>query len=536
MKFTWFLIIGLLHGCRGLQDQFKELDNLKEVQSLEAAIEDFGKKKQTIMDRIKQWQSGAAKSKVDQIEQSIKGFFEPRGELRNAVISRELKKRAAAGLDPDFTMPITRSSLFDIRLAFAPLKRFQDFYQAFKTQQSETEKKLIYNSELNKKVYELVTEMRRNQFKLKKALLTFFTNIQAHKDPKFDLRQFFFADAFEAEDRFVNKRANRDVNELYLIYQDQKRRFIEQQHILSDDYGKLNDFLNQFYEKVAALQQFYEKQRRAATIMDFDDPTVEEGVGRLIDLRRQIAEICQLVHKELELIKNQRNVFERIYTLAHRMDGVTLQKRIQDSAVSGGPSSADIMQEAADQQEAEVDLEEEREDEAETQSDLQEAENLKRELNLTRASIKGELAKRLSLDDQEKDIDAELKAKAAARDKREQERKKRAQLREQRARERAQNSEQALQKKLALQKINSGTSPEAHFRDKEYSDQIDTYSRGIQERIDDGELKLSDVDSVVVSEHIVQNDLDKSKQNPDSNILAFGHARRLSDHRPQLLL
>jgi hypothetical protein len=467
-------------------------NDIKEISDLEQEIDSFGKKKQSVIDVIKGWQNGASNNKVNEIESSISSFFDVKGELSPIVMDRMISDSSSDQIDPDSAMEYTEGGFASIQAIFEPLFEFETKFNEYSEHTVEIEKRLVYNGELNREVMKLVKTLQESQPIFRKSLLILLSNIRNRNQPDFDIRKFYFGALFLPEEQFVQSRTDVNVEELYKIYADQKSRFLYEHKLLRQDYLILDQLFVQFYKVVAEIQSHYTEEMKKSNMMDTVDETVVKGLRDLFELRVHIADIVYLFKGQIDLVRNQKAIYHKIFYSAQRIEKLNLHKKIHVAQLAGDDHLIDgIIQEEKDKKEATADAEEAKRDELEALLDEQ-AQNPNRALDLT--------------NDQ---IEIDFQTRASDRLKRAQNRAKRAALRLQRQKDRDRKS---FEDKIAKNANPGGStlSAESFFRNKSYTDRMDKYAEGIQQRIDDHSLSLADVDSTDLSQRIIKKELEKT--------------------------
>lgn len=493
MKFSCLLVLLMWRGALSLQDQFIGLNDIEQIENIEKAIQNFGAKKQSIIEQFKLWQQGASAEKVREVEESIKNIFSKSGELSPKVINRLMRDISLDKNDSDYTMQNTQLSFAKIKNGFNPLFEFEPHFHEYQALTSNIEKKLIYNVQFNRQVIDLIRKLNEKQTDFKQAMIMLLTNIQNRRQHDFDIRRFYFKNLYRAEELYIFRRDDPNVNQLYKLYGEQKTRFLEEHDLLKENYDRLNQLLVDFYNEVLNLQIVYNEISKKQELMDVVDSRVINLLQRLLDIKRAVADVIALYRSQIALIQNQRIVFDKIYQTARRIQGLALDKKIHEARISGQESLiGDIVQGEKDRAEAEADADEAKNDELEAQADAKEmSEN--RRLGVSNESL-----------------EAEYKQKEINRKKRKEERKKRAKLREEQKELREQNAMKTA-KSIKAGTLVPDQSAEDYFKNKEYSDKVDSYVKSINEKIDNGELSIADIEDPAISEKVVQTQLSKTK-------------------------
>ena len=493
MKFSCLLVLLMWRGAFGLQDQFIGLNDIDQIEKIEKEIQNFGAKKQSIVTQFKLWQQGASAEKVAEVENSIKNIFSSDGELSPKVISRVMRDINLDKTDSDYRMDKTELSFAKIKNGFGPLFEFELRFHKYQSLTSNIEKKLSFNIEFNRDVIGLIQKMNAKQADFKHAMIILLTNIQNKRQHDFNIRQFYFKNQYLAEELYILRRDDPNVNQLYKIWGEQKTHFFEEHELLKENYDRLNQLLVDFYNEVLSLQSLYSETSKKVELMDVVDDRVLNGIERLLDIKRAVADVIALYRNQVTLIQNQRAVFYKIYQTSQRIKGLALEKKVQQIRISGQENLIkDILEEEKDRTEAEMDAAEAYADELEAKADAKEMEeNLRfRILN--------------------KSLPSEFEQRDIARKKRKQEREKRKKAREERKKAREQNAAASAKSTQSSSRVPDQSS-ENYFKNKEYTDKVDSYVQSINQKIDNGELSIADIEDPAISELVVENQLNKTK-------------------------
>jgi hypothetical protein len=503
MKFSCLLVLLIWRGALGLQDQFIGLNDIEQIEKIEKEIHNFGAKKQSIIQQFKLWQQGASSEKVKQVEDSIKNIFSRKGELSPRVLTRLMRDIGRDKNDDNFRMERTQDGFRKIKEGFNPLFEFEPELRRYQSLTSNIEKKLIYNLTFNRKVIDLVRKLNEKQIVFKQAMVILLTNIQNRRRPDFDIRKFYFKNAFRKEELYIFRRDDPNVNQLYKLYGEQKTRFLEEHELLNSNYNRLNQLLVDFYNEVLRIQIVFNELSKKQDLMDVVDDRILTGLERLLDIRRAIADIIELYRSQIVLIQNQKIVFDKIYQTSRRIQALSVDKKVHEARLNGHESLInDILQSERDRTQSELDADEAKNDELEAQSDGKEM-NDNRKLGVSNEAL-----------------EEEYRLREAEREKRKNAREKRQKLRDQRKKLHEQNLAQ-ISKAIEDGTIATYKSPENYFKDKENSDKVDSYVKTITQRIDNGELSIADIEDTSISEKIVQERLSQSKSSFLAGLFPF---------------